>query len=119
MPHSKSSDSLRRQSILALLMTPLLVMVGLHAIAVRAMAVLANVAIAVLANVAFEVLANVAIAILALVVGVAIAILARVLVVAIADVVHHVVQECGPACWSQMAIAVPLVQDCHRPKDQQ
>ncbi len=120
MPHSKSSDSLRRQSILALLMTPLLVMVGLHAIAVRAMAVLANVAIAVLANVAFEVLANVAIAILALVVGVAIAILARVLVVAIADVVHHhVVRECGPACWSQMAIAVPLVQDCHRPKDQQ
>ena len=64
VPHSKSSDSLRRQSIFALLMTPLLV--GLHAIAVRAMAVLANVAIAVLANVAFEVLANVAIAILAL-----------------------------------------------------
>ncbi len=90
MPHSKSSDSLRRQSILALLMNPLLVMVGLHAIAVRAMAVLADVAIAVLANVAFEVLANVAIAILALAVGVAIAVLARVLVVAIADVVHHV-----------------------------
>ncbi len=116
MPHSKSSDSLRSQSIFALLMTPLLV--GLHAIAVRAMAVLANVAIAVLANVAFEVLANVAIAILALAIGVAIAVLARVLVVAIADVVHHhVVRECGPACWSQMAIAAPRVQDCSR--DQQ